>query len=236
MPLDLSRRRLEPELMDQPGLDANLHRDALRGLQRINWWSRSASIVWPAIRRLSASPRQRCRVLDIASGGGDVAIGVARKCRSAGFDVEVLGVDLSPTAVDHARQNASQAGTDNVGFQSLDVFRDPLPENYDVVMCSLFLHHLNFDQAVELLRKMAAAARKLVLINDLRRSRLGYALAWWGGRLLTRSPIVHVDGPQSVEAAFTCEEALALAEQAGLTGATIRRCWPQRFLLSWSKP
>src|SRR5439155_9017041 len=96
---------------------------------------------------------------------------------------------------------------------------------YDVVMCSLFLHHLSDEQAPVLLRAMADAAGSLVLINDLRRSRLGYTLAWLGCRLLTRSPIVHVDGPRSVAAAFSPEEALRIAERAGLHGATISRHW-----------
>jgi 2-polyprenyl-3-methyl-5-hydroxy-6-metoxy-1,4-benzoquinol methylase len=235
MPLDLTQRRLEPELMDQPGLDANLHRQALRGLRRINWWSRSPGIVWPAIRRTAlALGQQSCRVLDIACGGGDVAIAIAHRGRAANLPLQVHGVDMSATALEHARQSA--ANVTNVSFQQLDIFREPLPQDYDVVMCSLFLHHLTNTQAIELLRNMAAAARRLVLVNDLRRSRLGYALAWWGGRLLTRSPIVHADGPQSVAAAFTCEEALALAHEAGLAGATIRSCWPQRFLLRWSQP
>ena len=35
-------------------------------------------------------------------------------------------------------------------------------------------------------------------------------------KVLTRSPIVHVDGPRSVAAAFTVEEVRRLAGQAGL--------------------
>jgi 2-polyprenyl-3-methyl-5-hydroxy-6-metoxy-1,4-benzoquinol methylase len=234
---DLSQRCLRPELMDQPGLDAGQHRSALRGLQRINWLSRSAQILWPSLRRLAGSLGNRaCRVLDIASGGGDVAIELARRCRARGLSVEFTGLDISATAVEHARENAAQQQAATVSFEQRDVFRDGLPDSYDVVMCSLFLHHLSREQAVELLRAMAGSTRRLVLVNDLRRTRLGYALAWWGGRILTRSPIVHADGPMSVAAAFTCREALELADEAGLQGAAIVRRWPQRFLLSWSKP
>jgi hypothetical protein len=77
-----------------------------------------------------------------------------------------------------------------------------------------------------------------VLVNDLRRSRIGLALAHVVTRLLTTSSVVHTDGPLSVRAAFTTQEALALAERAGLTGPTVRRIWPFRWLLTWkrSKP
>ena len=83
---------------------------------------------------------------------------------------------------------------------------------------------------------MGRSARKLVLVNDLVRSRLGYLLCWWGVRVLTRSPIVHVDGPLSVRAGFQPREVLAMAEQGGLHNARITRHWPQRLLLSWRRP
>jgi hypothetical protein len=60
-------------------------------------------------------------------------------------------------------------------------------------------------------------------------------LACAGTRLLSRSPVVHVDGPRSVAAAFTPAEALDLAQRAGLTGATVVRRWPCRFLLTWRR-
>ena len=234
---DLSHRHHQAELMDAPGLDPGSHRAALRGLDRINWFSRSADIVWKPIRSLIATEPQRTwKILDVASGGGGVAVTLAKRARSERVTIEILGVDVSTTAANHAQANARGAGYDNVSFRELNVLRNPLPDDYDVVMCSLFLHHLTSEQAVELLRKMAYAARRLVLVNDLRRTRFGYALAWWGGRLLSRSPIVHADGPMSVAAAFTTEEALRLAEQAGLKGAKIVLRWPQRFLLSWSRP
>ena len=72
--------------------------------------------------------------------------------------------------------------------------------------------------------------------NDLARGWTGLTLAHVGLRLLTRSPVVHFDGPRSVEGAFTPAEALALAAKAGLKGATVARRWPCRFLLTWERP
>ena len=45
----IREHRLEPELKDQPDLDQGMHRDALRGLRRINELSRSVAIMWPEI-------------------------------------------------------------------------------------------------------------------------------------------------------------------------------------------
>ncbi len=78
MPETIGGRRLVPEVMDNPGLDAAAHAAALRGLGRINAVSGSVRIVWRGIeaaaRRRAASERGRAlRVVDLACGGGDVA-------------------------------------------------------------------------------------------------------------------------------------------------------------------
>ena len=232
---NLARRHRVPELMDQPGLDAREHARALRGLRRINVLSRSSAILWPAIARLARDrPGPPIRVLDLASGGGDVAIGLARRAARARLNVQVVGCDISSQAIDHARRQAEARDLD-VRFFPCDVLHEPLPDGYDVLTCSLFLHHLDEDDAVALLRRMATAARRTVRVNDLVRSRPGYWLAWLGCRVLSRSRIVRYDGPASVAGAFTPREALSLATRAGLAGATVTRHWPQRYLLAWSR-
>ncbi|MEE9212482.1 MAG: methyltransferase domain-containing protein, partial [Phycisphaeraceae bacterium] len=152
-----------------------------------------------------------------------------------GLSLHVDGCDVSPHAVAHARQRAARSGA-RVGFTVLDALADELPTGYDVVTSSLLLHHLTDDRAVQLLRKMARAADRLVLINDLRRSVMGLVLAYVGTRLLTRSSVVHTDGPRSVHAAFTIDEVLRHAQQAGLEGEQVKPCWPFRYVLSWSRP
>lgn len=234
--MNLQIRQREPELMDQPGLSDSEHGNALMGLRRVNWFSRSSSMFWKPLLKLSQTSDQRpLRILDIASGGGDVSIDLATRARQAGLDVEITGCDISEYAVQHATELAQHRHLKNVHFFQNDIFQEPAEQKYDLVMCSLFLHHLDEPQAVQLMKWMAESTRHLMLINDLRRTRLGYWLAWGGCRLLTRSPIVHTDGPISVAAAFSVEEAEQLAQQAGLTDFHISRQWPQRFLLEWSR-
>lgn len=227
-------RRREPEIMDQPGLDEQSHRRALAALRRINRISRTGRVAWGAIERLAASdPDRTWRVLDVASGGGDVAIDVARRAVRRGRKVLVDACDINPFAVRYANARAAEKRVENVSFFRCDVLEGPLPDGYDVVMCSLFLHHLDEESAIALLSKMAAAARKLVVVNDLRRSTWGYLLAWLGCRILTRSPVVHVDGPRSVQAAFSLDEIRGVAQRSGLKSALLQPRWPCRFLLQW---
>jgi 2-polyprenyl-3-methyl-5-hydroxy-6-metoxy-1,4-benzoquinol methylase len=229
-----AQRRRQPEIIDQPDLDPGRLAGALRGLERINWWSHSAGILWPPIRAFARRQTGSLRLLDIATGAGDVPIRLWRKAQGAGLRLEVTGCDRSPHAVRYARAKADAVGVP-ARFFEWDVVADGIPASYDIVTCSLFLHHLESDEAVALLRGMAAAAR-LVLVNDLVRGRAGFLLAYLGTRLLTGSPIVHSDGPRSVEAAFTLAEVRDLSLRAGLTGVTVQRRWPFRLLLQWWRP
>lgn len=225
------RRQVQPEWMDQGDLADTLHLPALEGLRRINRISRAGPALWPEVRAaLDTCSRRPLRVLDVGSGGGDVAIWLARR---AGTAVEISGCDISLYAVDHARRQAAAAAVaDRVRFFRHDVGAGALPAGYDIVMCSLFLHHFDGGAAVRLLVRMKEAARLRVVVQDLRRTRLGYWLAWLGCRALSRSPVVRADGPVSVERAYTISEVRDLARAAGLDDVCIRSCWPQRFVLS----
>lgn len=234
--MSLITRQLEPEIMDDPALDEARHLSALRGLRRLNRVSGSAGILWAPIRRfLEMSPRQACRVLDIATGAGDIPIELWRRARRAGVSLHVAGCDKSPRAVAYARQCAVAVGID-AEFFTLDALSAPIPPGYDIIISSLFLHHLDEEQAVQVLQGMARATGRLVLVHDLVRRPAGLALAYVGTRLCSASPVVRHDGPQSVRAAFTLEEVSALARRAGLVGATVVPRWPCRYLLIWRRP
>jgi SAM-dependent methyltransferase len=233
--LAASKRRRIPELMDQPGLDAAEHARALSGLGRINRVSKSAAMYWPELCRVAEAGAGRpLRVLDVASGGGDVPIALARRAVRSGVNIAIEGCDKSAAAVQFAGEQAAARALP-VRFFTLDALSDEIPSGFDVIVSSLFLHHLDEREAIGLLGRIAAAAGKLIMINDLLRGPIEYALAWAGCRLLTRSKVVRHDGPVSVRAAFTMGEMRDLASRAGLEGVRLTRHWPGRFLLSWSR-
>jgi SAM-dependent methyltransferase len=227
----LQTRVLQPELMDDPDLDPRLHRQALHALRRVNAVSRTSVRIWGAVRELARESGRPLRVLDVGCGGGDALIDLGRRARRAGVGVELHGLDMSGTALREARERAEGAGL-TLGLHRVDVLEGEIPAGFDLVTSTLFLHHLETEEAVALLARLGAASRA-GLVQDLLRTRLGYALAWTGLRLLSRSPVAHVDGPRSVEAGFTMAEADGLARGAGLTRHRVRRAWPERFVLSW---
>ena len=224
-------------MMDQPDLDVRRHIHALDALGRANAVSRTAAAIWPTIRAVSQKvPERPLRVLDIACGGGHVLLSLARRAVRERMNIEWVGWDSSPVAIDYARTLARRGGGQGVEFVLANAFCDPFPRGIDVVVCTLFLHHLTEGDAAVLLRRMRKAAGAAVVVSDLRRTLMGKAFTWVGCRILSRSEVFRVDGMRSVAAAFTTNEARDLAAVARLTGARVRAIWPQRWLLTWHKP
>ena len=221
--------------MDEPGLERARHIEALRALARVNRVSGSAGRIVREARRLWLAGVRPVRVLDVACGGGDVLCEVVRLARRHEVEVEAHGCDISPVALEHARERAEREGT-RFDFFHLDVLGGVLPADYDLVCSTLFLHHLTDEDAVALLGRMAAASRWSILLQDLRRSRLGFVFAYLGLLTLTRSDVAKSDGLVSVGAAFTLPEARELCRRAGLETARVRACWPQRYTIEWSRP
>jgi len=233
----LSQRSRRDEWMDDPRLAVDEHRGALRGLQRLNAWSRSSRLLWPdiaAAARERAARGMRLRVMDVATGSGDGPIAMARRARVQRLPIDWVLCDRSGVALDAARRAADTVGV-SISLEQVDLLNDQLPSGADVVTCSLFLHHLDDDAAVTVLRRMADASIVGIGAADLVRSRRGLLLAWAASRALTRSAVVHTDATLSVRGAFTIVEAQSLAARANLHGAFVHAAWPQRWVLWWRR-
>jgi len=219
--------------MDDPQLDPGLHQQALQGLSRVNWVTQTHRLLWKPIQDYCQKNQlDSLSVLDLACGSGDLLVWLHSHARQQGINLKVTGCDLSPVALEFARRRATQENIDAV-FLQRDVLNEQLPSDQDIVVCSLFLHHLESDNIVKLLQRMAESARHLVVAQDLIRSRWGYLMCLVGTQFISRSPIVHVDGPLSVAGALTLSEMTLLAEQAGLAGAQLNHHWPERFVFAW---
>lgn len=221
-------------MMDGPLGEAE-HHAALAGLERLNLLAFSVRPFWREIRPLAEASTRPLRVLDVACGGGGLVAGLRRAAHRAGIPLEVDGCDRSPTAVAFAAARAPRYPKAAGRFYAQDILADGVPPGYDIVVNSLFLHHLNEADATAFLADAAAKSTRLFLLSDILRTQLG----WWMVRLacttLGGSRVVVEDGQTSLRAAFTLPELQALTRAAGLPHATFHRHWPERVLLKLPK-
>lgn len=213
--------------MDGAGVDPSDHRFALRSLNQVN---RLLGIDRGLGRCLDCFGEVGS-VLDLGCGGGGFltflsAGGCAHTVK------HFVGLDRAQYALQCARSWSPRSIHWVVGDACALPFADG---SLDVVSCSLFLHHFDEDQVILILREAARVARRGIIVGDLVRSRSAWLLTWLGTRLLSRSWVVHVDGPRSVRAAYRTGELSDLARAAGLAGAAISRQFPFRLILTWAK-
>lgn len=207
------QRDLQPERMDDPTLPAQDHIEALIGLSRINRLTSVSRPIYRRLRRYAQATQRPLRVLDVATGSGDLPIDWARRARADGLNIEITAIDISDVALDFARQRAADAGV-QIRFECRDCLQSRLPSGFDIVTCNLFIHHLERNAITRLLQAMRSAADHAVLVCDLERSRINLAAVWLAAHAVTRSPVVHQDAMLSVRAALTRTEFRELASQA----------------------
>ena len=228
--LNLAQRNLQPELMDDPNLPRDDHELALRGLARLNRCSGVASAMYRRIRRLAMTRDDRkLHLLDVASGSGDVPLRWAAWAKREGWHLQLTLLDLRSVAVEEQQRRAHAADLNVLSLQH-DCLDTPLPSGFDVVTCSLFMHHLENHQASQLLQGMQTASDGTVLVCDLERSYLNLALVMAASRLLSRSKVVHTDATLSIQGAFTMPEFQTISQQALGRSLKIRRLFPCRFI------
>ncbi|MCM2373400.1 methyltransferase domain-containing protein [Aporhodopirellula aestuarii] len=225
------RCRVE-EKMDAPDLSTDRHRAALAGLRRLNRISGVSLAMFRQLARLaaaSASDKRPLRVLDVASGSGDLPIDWLKMARLRGIPLAVTALDRSELAMQTASEAASAAGVE-LGTVCRDCLRDGLPNGFDVVTCSLFMHHLDPPDVSKLIQEMWRVSDRAIVICDLERSRMNLGLVAASARLVTRSDVVHFDASASVRAAYTRGEFATLLHQALGFSVPVKTSFPCRFL------
>lgn len=238
MTADLSRRSHGPELMDALDTDLETFRGCLRDLARVNVLSLGYRPTLAFLERLRRSGRldldRPVEILDVGSGYGDLLRNVDRWAERRGVAVRLVGLDVNPWSAQAAAE-ATPPGRP-IRWETSDLFDHD--GGADVILSSLFAHHLDDATAVRFLHWMERRARVGWFINDLHRHPLPY---WTFGPLasaLRLHPFVRHDGPASFARAFVPEDWRRLLRQAGVSqeDAAVRPWAPFRLCVERVRP
>ncbi len=168
-------------------------------------------------------------ILDVGCGDGEMLRNCSRWASKRGVKIQLVGVDGNPNILNEARKRSE--GFDNLSYRTVDVFsgEDELPE-FDIALCTLFLHHFSEEQIIDLLNRLHLKAHAGVIVNDLHRSRWAFGLFRIFSRLILKTKIARHDGLVSIARGFKRKELKNLSNQ--ITGKH-RIQWRWAFRYQW---
>ncbi len=209
------KRSFDPavlEMMDRPQpVSAELERD-LERIRQLNRFFGSYRLVRHFAQRwikLGA----RMRIVDLATGSGDIPRLIVDFARRIGAQVEIEAIDRQAATLEIARKLS--AGYPEISYRGANILEWNPIKPYDIVLCTLALHHFSNEDAVRLLRRCRGLSRRFVLVSDLRRGFLLKAGVYLLTALIFRERMTRYDARLSAARAFSFSEMRALAVRAG---------------------
>lgn len=229
------RRVLMPELMDDEACGPDEFRRCLVDLSRVNRLTRAYAPTLHFLGRVvRAWPLDRpLRILDVGGGYGDALRRIDRWAARRGVALDMTSIDLSPWA--RLAGEAEPATRQPIRWVTADIFDYRPDQPPDLVLSSLFTHHLDDGQVVRFLTWMERHARLGWFVNDLQRHVVPHVVFRFWSRAAGWHRFVQHDGPVSIGRAFTRVEWRALLARAEIAGTEARIAWWMPFRLCVSR-
>jgi 2-polyprenyl-3-methyl-5-hydroxy-6-metoxy-1,4-benzoquinol methylase len=209
------KRSFDPailEMMDRPQpVSGELERD-LERIRQLNRWFGSYRLILNFVRRW-IERGARTHVVDLATGSGDIPRLIADYARRTGAQVEIDALDRQPATVEIARKLS--LGYPEISYHEANILEWNSRQAYDIVLCTLTLHHFSNEDAVRLLRRCREISQKFVLVSDLRRGFLLKTGVYLLTAVIFREPMTRYDARLSAARAFSFSEMYDLAVHAG---------------------
>jgi 2-polyprenyl-3-methyl-5-hydroxy-6-metoxy-1,4-benzoquinol methylase len=209
------KRSFDPavlEMMDRPQpVSADLERD-LERIRQLNRWFGSYRLVLGFIRRW-IRPTDKLRVVDLATGSGDIPRLIVDYARRISANVEIDALDWQPATLEIAKRLS--VNYPEISYREANILEWNSIETYDITLCTLALHHFSNEDAAQILRRCREVSKRFVLVSDLRRSFSLIAGVYLLTTLIFREPMTRYDARLSVARAFSFSEMRELVGKAG---------------------
>jgi 2-polyprenyl-3-methyl-5-hydroxy-6-metoxy-1,4-benzoquinol methylase len=211
------KRQFDPgklELMDRPQpISAELEQDLYR-IRQINRYFGSYRLVSQFVRRW-IKPGDNVRIVDLATGSGDIPRLIVDHARTIRAQVQIDALDRQSPTLEIASKLSVEYP--EISFVEADMLEWQPANQYDIVLCTLVLHHFSEDDAVRVLQRCRKFSRNFVLVSDICRGWLASVGAYLLTALFFREPMTKHDARLSVARAFSFQEMHVLAQRAGWT-------------------
>ncbi|PTX43082.1 hypothetical protein C8P64_1608 [Christiangramia gaetbulicola] len=230
--IDTSKRTDESEIMDDFDLQGEELGKTLNDLDNINAWLGGNQITINGIKKLleGTTEQSTIKIADIGCGNGAMLRKLAKWGKRNKYNLELTGIDANTHAIKLGEDLSSDYS--EIGFKVLNIFSDDFKAmEFDIILCTLTLHHFKDEQIIDLLRQLYDQSNLGIVINDLHRSSAAYILFKAFCAVFVNNEIARKDGLVSILRGFKKEDIIKYKDQ--LPGEKHFINWKWAFRYQW---
>lgn len=230
MALNTRYRTDQSEIMDDLQMEGEILKDALDKIATINQVLGGNRLTLRGVQQLirNIQQSQEIVILDVGCGNGDMLRRLADFGLKNNLKFKLIGVDANNFTINHAIKISENYP--NIRFQCVDVFNTTFKDlKYDIVLCTLTLHHFKNDQIISLLKIFYQNSSIGIVINDLHRNAIAYRLFQALCFVFQLNKMSKEDGLISILRGFKKEELVVFSKELNLKKYSINWKWAFRY-------
>ncbi|UPK72563.1 methyltransferase domain-containing protein [Chitinophaga filiformis] len=228
--VNTSQRTFAPEIMDDLRMEGEELRTTLDQIAQVNQLLGGNSITLQGVSMLmeNVPPGKEVTIADVGCGNGDMLRKLARIGRRKNWRLKLIGIDANGYTANYAAVLSAQYP--EITYYCMDILGGKFRElQYDIVLCTLTLHHFEDRQIMKLMSLFRRNAAIGIVVNDLQRSAMAYRLFQLFSRLTGMGRMAKEDGLVSILRGFKKKEIQELSRKLNFNQYTLRWKWAFRY-------
>ncbi|MCO6163376.1 methyltransferase domain-containing protein [Flavobacterium sp. NRK F7] len=215
--------------MDDFSLKGEELREALDKIAVINRLLGGNKLTLEGIQKLlTATKDKHITIVDVGCGNGDMLRALADFGKKKKYTFHLIGIDANAFTIEYAKQLSSSYPM--IQYECWDIFEEAFRKlKYDIVLCTLTLHHFKNNQIDYLLQLFNNNAKLGIVINDLHRNRIAYRLFQLLCFVFQLNKMSREDGLISILRGFKKKELVQFSEKNNLKNYSVHWKWAFRY-------
>lgn len=227
MIINTKYRTEEEEIMDDFSLEGEELRDALDKIASINQLLGGNQLTLQGVKKLINS-NDEITIVDVGCGNGDMLRTLSDFGSKNNYKFNLIGIDANAFTIDYATKLSKEYP--NISYKCEDIFSEVFSQlEYDIMLCTLTLHHFKNEQINYLIELFSKQARIGIVINDLHRNIIAYRAFQVLCFIFRLNRMSREDGLVSILRGFKKQELINFSKINKLENYTINWKWAFRY-------